>query len=260
MSLLALFLVACGPSKSGEVGDDTPRDTVTDATQDDTATSGGDTAADSGDTNDSGASDTGGDSASGDTGADTVTPVVYDPWPFIDRVVDYVPGAFAGFGQDGFPDVVYGPPEAPGNGGGALDVLSLGEGGSIVVAFRDLDLIDGPGPDLLVFENAFAGWPETGIVGVSEDGATWTEWPCAADDTAGGYPGCAGVAVVYANSTNGIDARDPEAAGGDAFDLADLGVTRARYVRVRDSGENNYAGVSGGFDLDAMAVVHGAAR
>ena len=68
------------------------------------------------------------------------------------------------------------------------------------------------------------------------------------------------MALVYANSTNGIDARDPETAGGDAFDLADLGLTRARYVRVRDSGANVYAGVSGGFDLDAMAVVNGAAR
>ncbi len=256
MSLLALLL-ACAPGPDDDAGKDTSRDTSTDATQDDTSAGGGDTAGDPGDTS---ASDTGADSGDSDTGADTVTPVTYDPWPFIDSVVDYVPGAFAGYGQDGFPDVVYGPPEAPGNGGGSLDVLSLGEGGSIVVAFRDLDLVDGPGPDLVVFENPFTGWAETAVVGVSEDGTTWTEWPCATDDAAGGYPGCAGVALVYANSTNGIDARDPETAGGDAFDLADVGLTRARYVRVRDSGANVYAGVSGGFDLDAMAVVNGAAR
>jgi hypothetical protein len=195
-----------------------------------------------------------------DTG-DTAAPVVtYDPWPFVDAVVSYTPGEGAGFGQDAYPDVVYGPPEAPGDGGGSLDVLSLGREGAIVLAFRDIDLIDGPGVDLLVFENPFPGWAETGVVGVSEDGRTWTEWPCDASDADGGYPGCAGVALVYANPTNGVDATDPEAAGGDRFDLADIGVSRARYVRVRDSGANAYDGVSGGFDLDAMAVVNGAAQ
>ena len=189
-----------------------------------------------------------------------VAPIDYDPWPFIDAVVSYIPGETAGYGQDRFPEVVFGPPAAPGNGGGSLDVLSLGREGSIVVTFRDLDLVDGPGPDLLVFENAFVGWPETGVVGVSDDGDTWTEWPCDVANPEAAYPGCAGVAPVYANADNGIDARDPDTAGGDRFDLADLGVTRARFVRVRDSGANPYDGISGGFDLDAIAVVHGASR
>jgi hypothetical protein len=114
--------------------------------------------------------------------------------------------------------------------------------------------------DLLVFENPFSGFAETGVVGVSEDGETWTEWPCDTTDAARGYPGCAGVAIVYASSTNGVDATDPEAAGGDRFDLADIGVARARYVRIRDSGANGYAGVSGGFDLDAVALVNTVAQ
>ena len=186
---------------------------------------------------------------------DTAPPT--ESWPFVEAVESYLPGTGAGFGQDQFPDVVYGPPEAPGNGGGSLDVLSLGQEGSIVVTFRALDLIDGPGADLLVFENPFVGWAETGVVGVSSDGQTWTEWPCDAENEAEGYPGCAGVALVYANSTNGVDATDPDAAGGDRFDLGDIGVAQARYVRVRDSGANSYDGVSGGFDLDAIAVIHG---
>ena len=114
--------------------------------------------------------------------------------------------------------------------------------------------------DLLVFENAFTGWAEPGIVGVSEDGVTWTEWPCAPGDAAGGYPGCAGVAIVYASSTNGVDATDPEAAGGDRFDLADIGVAQARYVRIRDSGVSPAGGTSTGFDLDAIALVNAVAR
>lgn len=180
-----------------------------------------------------------------------------ESWPFVDAVDSYLPGTGAGFGQDKFPEVVYGPPEAPGNGGGSLDVLSLGQEGSIVVTFRGVDVIDGPGADLLVFENPFVGWAETGVVGVSMDGQTWTEWSCDAENETEGYPGCAGVALVYANSTNGVDATDPEAAGGDRFDLGDIGVSQARYVRVRDSGANSYDGVSGGFDLDAIAVVNG---
>jgi hypothetical protein len=202
-------------------------------------------------------SDPSSDSAS-DTDA-TVAPVVYDPWPFLDQLIAYEPGDHAGYGQDRLPDVVFGPPAAPGNGGGSLDVVSLGREGSIIVAFRDLDVVDGPGPDLLVFENAFAGWPETGVVGVSDDGETWTEWPCDAANAAAAFPGCAGVAPVWANAENGVDATDPDAAGGDRFDLATIGVARARFVRVRDSGRNPYDGTSGGFDLDAMAVVNGEA-
>lgn len=201
--------------------------------------------------------------ACADKGADSAAPqdtadsaVDPGPDPFADLVVDFSPGAAAGYGQEGYPDVVLGSPEGGGESGG-LDVLSLGQEGSITLSFDDIGIIDGEGPDLLVFENPFPGWTERGAVAVSEDGETWSEWPCAPDDEAGGYPGCAGVALVYATSTNGVDATDPEAAGGDAFDLADLGLARARYVRITDSGTSTYDGVSGGFDLDAIAIVNG---
>lgn len=178
------------------------------------------------------------------------------PDPFADAVVSFSPGAGAGYGQDGYPDVVLGSPEGGGSSG-SLDVLSLGDQGEIVLAFDDIGLVDGEGPDLLVFENPFPGWYETGVVGVSEDGETFAEWPCDAEDAEGGYPGCAGVALVYASSDSGVDATNPAAAGGDAFDLALLGLTRARYVRIRDTGVNSYEGTAGGFDLDAVAVVNG---
>ena len=110
--------------------------------------------------------------------------------------------------------------------------------------------------DLIVFENATTRFPETGVVSASEDGVNFREWPCAFGDAAGGYPGCAGVWPVYAKPGNGIDPTDPVTAGGDAFDLAVIGLARARFVRVRDSGANPYAGMNGGFDLDAVAIVH----
>jgi len=128
--------------------------------------------------------------------------------------------------------------------------------------------VDGPGVDLLVFENAFARsgtgatFAEPGRVAVSEDGVAWSELPCAAADEAHGYPGCAGVKPVFASSTNGISATDPEAAGGDGFDLADFPEprpTRVRFVRITDSGLNPNLAPSGGFDLDALAVVNGEA-
>ena len=44
--------------------------------------------------------------------------------------------------------------------GERIDVLSLGENGEIILEMTDLGIVDGPGPDLLVFENPFAEWFE----------------------------------------------------------------------------------------------------
>lgn len=182
--------------------------------------------------------------------------------PFADRIVSFTPGAGAGFGQSQLPGIVLGPPQGAGAGSGSLDVLSLGRNGVIVLEFTDIAVTDGPGVDLLVFENPFikpSGKPfaETGVVAVSDDGVTWHEFPCASSDVVNDFPGCAGVKPVYSSPGNGISPTDPAVAGGDGFDLADVGLTRARFVRIRDSGANGYAGISGGFDLDAVAVVNG---
>jgi hypothetical protein len=178
-----------------------------------------------------------------------------DPWG--DRVVSFTPGPGAGFGQDQFPAIVLGPPHGAGASQGSLDVLSLGKQGEIIVEFTDVIAVDGEGPDVLVFENPFSGFVETGEVSVSDDGVDWRTFPCAAT-LDGGTAGCAGVNPVFSNPTNGLSGTDPMVAGGDAFDLADVGLARARFVRVRDTGTNRfYAPPAGGFDLDAVAVVHG---
>jgi hypothetical protein len=178
------------------------------------------------------------------------------PDVFADAVVSFMPGPTAGFGAKNMPCVVLGPPDGAGPSGGSLDVVSLGDQGTIVLEFEDVELIDEPGPDLLVFENAFPGWAEPGFVAVSDDGETWSEWPCEPQNVTGGYPYCAGVNAVLSNPMNGIDPTDPTRAGGDAFDLADVNVGSAHFVRIRDSGFSQYSGVSGGFDLDAIAAVH----
>ena len=86
---------------------------------------------------------------------------VGDPTPFAGRVVSFTPGEFAGFGQEGLPHIVLGPPHGAGAGMGSLDVLSLGRGGDIVLELGLL-LVDGPGVDLLVFENPFGTFGRRG--------------------------------------------------------------------------------------------------
>ena len=181
--------------------------------------------------------------------------------PFGVVVIAFEPGAQAGFGQDRMPDVVLGPPRGGGDATQSTDVVSLGVGGTITLELG-LAAVDGPGADLIVFENVFrAGgsgplFREPGHVSLSEDGADFVDIPC--DPEGEGFPGCAGVSPVYANAdANDIDPTDEETAGGDPIDLAGTGLSRARFVRITDSGiDRGFGAPSGGFDLDAVAVVH----
>jgi len=184
------------------------------------------------------------------------------PVPFAADVVSFSPGTGAGFGQADLPDIVLGAPHGGGDFRGSLDVLSLGAGGEIVLELGE-DVVDGPGTDLIVFENAFSfggglTFIEPGAVAFSQDGEHFVDVPCASSEP---YAGCAGLEPVWANADdNQIDPTDPTVAGGDDFDLADVGLTRARYVRIRDLGLGlgPASPDSDGFDLDAIAVVHAA--
>jgi hypothetical protein len=182
---------------------------------------------------------------------------------YASEVVSFEPGGNAGFGQDQLPDVVLGPPMGKGTSRGSLDVLSLGVGGEIVLGFGELSIIDRDGVDLVVFENAF--WPgndksavyaDLGEIAVSEDGKSWHTFECDPEgDGKGAYPGCAGWSPTLAFDPSSLDQLDVEQTGGDAFDLADLHVERARFVRIRDLAMQG-EGTSAGFDLDAIGVVH----
>lgn len=176
---------------------------------------------------------------------------------FITEAVAHSFGPGQDFGQDQFPQIIFGPPKGAGCCAGSLDVVSLGDGGSITAAFGDNGIIDGPGPDFVVFENPFNigndpqnPYAELATVEVSPDGMVWTAFPC----TASSYPygACAGWHPVYANpDLNAIDPTDAAAAGGDPFDLADIGVSSARYVRVTDRTNDGFV-----FDLDAISIVN----
>jgi|GEM_PF-1751276 len=182
------------------------------------------------------------------------------------RVVSFTPGPGAGWGQDHFPNIVLGPPEGWGLFEGSTDsVLSLGHGGTIILEFTDYIIFDGPGVDFTVFENAFAiggnlnlTFAEPAYVAVSDDGINFLEFPC--NPNTRPYTGCAGVTPVYSNSNNHISATDPTVSGGDSFDLAQMGLQTARFVRIRDANvpiEGPVGATNAGFDLDGIAIVQG---
>lgn len=183
--------------------------------------------------------------------------------PYATQVVSFEPGTDAGFGEDKLPNVVLGPPSGGGVRKGSLDVLSLGKGGTIVLGFDRYAITDGPGPDLVVFENPF--WPggdptqvyaEPGEVSVSDDGETWATFACdTAGDGAGHFAGCAGVTPTLPYDATATLPIDPAVTGGDVFDLAELGVTTAHFVRIRDVSEHG-AAPTAGFDLDAVGIVN----
>lgn len=188
------------------------------------------------------------------------------PTPFIDRVVMFQVGSGGGKGEDKLPDIVLGPPRGAGKLKAGRHVLSLGEGGVIVVEFVDNEVFDGKGPDFLIFENPFLrapgddpdqGFFELAKVEVSEDGKEWKQFPY---DTAS-REGCAGHHPVLANSKeNEIDPTDPKKAGGDPFDLKVVGLKVVRFIRITDV--LSYGGEDGsaGFDLDAIAAVNSRER
>lgn len=184
--------------------------------------------------------------------------------PFIEQVVSYTIGASGGANQDKLPGIVMGPPQGGGKNTGGVDTFSLGEKGSIILAFNDCWISDGPGTDFIVFENAFTignttiPFSEPGVVGLSMDGVIFTDFPCDLKQSPD-YPGCAGTHPVLSNPNNTIDPLDPATAGGDPFDLSTIGVKTARFVRIKDQGLSPLKGANGtnGFDLDAIAIVHG---
>lgn len=194
---------------------------------------------------------------------DTIDPSA-SPIPcqdFIQAVVSFEPGAGAGFGQNAMPDVVLGPPQGEGNGQGSLHVVALGDHGKIIVNTFPCEIIDQEGVDFIVFENTFLiggeadnPFAEVAAVSVSSDGENFVRFPC--QQIRYPYTGCAGWRPIFSNPNNTISPFDADNAGGDPFDLAEIGVDRARYILIEDVSGGGLP-PSVGFDLDAIAVLHG---
>lgn len=184
----------------------------------------------------------------------------------IDTVAELVPGRLQNTGQGPafFPANLFGVPDPRATdttpSTDPREICSIGVGGQIVVGFADHAVVDAPGPDLIIFENAFrygAGklYAEPARVEVSRDGVVWTVFPF--DSVS--LLGCAGV-----TPTTGADPFDPLVCGGDQFDLAQIGVDSIRWVRLTDlcdmilSDRTHpyYDPTLSGFDLDAITTPH----
>ena len=160
----------------------------------------------------------------------------------------------------------------------ATGVASLGDGGSAIVQFNT-PILNGPGPDFAVFENAFVDtFLELAFVEVSSDGINFHRFPAASNtqDT------------IQVGSFGGLDAtKINNLAGkyrveyGTPFDLEELANTSglninhithvkiidvvgcindsfARYDKnnnkINDPWRTDF--LTGGFDLDAVGVIH----
>ncbi|MGA2296490.1 MAG: T9SS type A sorting domain-containing protein [FCB group bacterium] len=182
----------------------------------------------------------------------------------IDTVYYFKPGTGQNNGQspEYFPKNIFGLPSKNARytipESSPEEICSIGLGGVIIVGFKNFEVIDEPGPDFTIFENAFLNpvtnkiFAEPAKVAVSSDGINFVEFPF--DSLT--LKGCAGI-----TPTNGDkDTFNPAESGGDSFDLADLNLKNIRYIKITDICQmilDNpkhpfYDPTISGFDLDAV--------
>ncbi|MBN2216830.1 MAG: PEP-CTERM sorting domain-containing protein [Pirellulales bacterium] len=156
--------------------------------------------------------------------------------------------------------------------GGSYDIVCLGNGGAITLTF-DAPITDGEGYDFAVFENGIADtFLELGYVEVSSNGTDFFRF---ANDSLTASPVSAFGAVDPTNIT-GLASKYRQSYG-TPFDLAELDgvselldIENVGYVKIVDIvGDGTYLDTSGdviydpyntvgsgGFDLDAIGVMH----
>jgi len=182
----------------------------------------------------------------------------------IDTVYKFLPGTGQNLGQSSefFPQNIFGLPDTNASeitpSSDPKQICSIGLGGEIVVGFKNYIIFDGDGPDFTIFENAFINpvtkkvFAEPAIVSVSEDGIKFYDFPYDAKTLVG----CAGI-----TPTNGkANPYDVQNSGGDKFDLSIIGLSRAKYIKIRDicneilknPDHPFYDPIISGFDLDAV--------
>jgi hypothetical protein len=160
--------------------------------------------------------------------------------------------------------------------GSTADVVVLGNGGAITLAF-DRVIVDGPGADFAVFENAFNDtFLEWAFVEISSDGVHFTRFPSLYRGPRAAGP----FAMLGPDAQYGLAGRY-RVGFGTPYDLATLrqhpdvqggrlNLAAVQYVRVvdiiGDGREQDAWGApifdptpvsgSGGFDLEAIAVLN----
>lgn len=187
---------------------------------------------------------------------------------FIDTVYTFIPGQVQNVGQSTlyYPINIFGPPSIDATREVAEvrpeEILSIGMGGEIIFGNKNIEILDLDGPDFTIFENAFelsfknSVFAEPAIVSVSQDGINWFTFPYNLDSLTG---------VAGTKPTNGgSDISNPQVSGGNSFDLRELGLDYARYIKIKDTTQyildrpNHifYDPTLSGFDLDAVAFLN----
>lgn len=179
-----------------------------------------------------------------------------------------------GQGASGDPVLGLGAPVGLGLIIGSTDVYTLGVGGSVTYEM-DSSVVNAAGADLIVCENPFlvlgtgASFVEAMFVEVSTDGTVFARFPTRYVGNVGPFPptvglppawysGFAGVMPVQANLFTGYDPLDAVAAGGDAFDLAELvddPLVRDQKVKLDEINYVRLIDVQSGVAMDSSATI-----
>lgn len=196
--------------------------------------------------------------------------VVRGPISIADPSASFNGNTFASFGE---PEDALGPAE-----GGSGSVLSLGDGGYATLTFEHA-IRNGEGPDFCVFENSFrADYLELAFVEVSSDGINFVRFPAHSLTQATTQIG--GFGTIDATKINNLAGKYHQGYGVP-FDLEELKdsssinintITHVRIIDVVGSIDPQYASYdihgdpindpfptafdTGGFDLDAVGVIH----
>lgn len=199
--------------------------------------------------------------------ASTIVALPLARWPMVLEPSNAWIGATTPL-EPGVTDGVYGAPHGAGTRGqnaDPTDLATLPNGASLVVELDGIELVDGPGADLVVFENPFEvgrglhRWMEPGTL-VLRSGQSRQPVPTVVDDTVpadvSGDParyraGVFGVVPVRANPDRGDHVPGHAGAGGDPFDLADVALPSADAFELVDIEGDGFSP-----DVDAVALVH----
>jgi len=141
--------------------------------------------------------------------------------PYVDRIVSFTLGNPAGDRWND-PQRVLGPPDF--NESTLTGWLTLGVGGSVTVEFVDNEAVDGPGADIEIVGDP--GNDESWTVEVSTDGTDFESFGVVSESA--------------------------------ALDLATVGLSSARFVRITDDGDPA-GGASPGAELDAVKALNNSA-
>ncbi|MBI1223476.1 MAG: T9SS type A sorting domain-containing protein [Bacteroidetes bacterium] len=162
--------------------------------------------------------------------------------------------------------------------------VSLGDGGSVILQF-DAPIVNGPGFDFAIFENGFhirsnsdSDFLELAFVEVSSDGQTWVRFPSISENDTlvqlGTYDGSKASKVhnlagkYVANFGTPFDLEElKDSAGLDVMNIRYIKIidvvgcldsayaTRdSRGVKINDPYPTPF--IQGGFDLDAVGIIH----